>query len=177
MATLSNKETALLGLLSEGPMHAYMIEKEIENRSMREWTEISMSSVYKLLNKLDSKGFIKSEIKLSKKNVSQKVYGLTSTGRRALKRRIKELLSKPERMIYRIDLATSHLGQLSKAEAAECLEKYGQKLADGIKCYGELEKYLINCKCPRYGLALARRPRHLLRAELEWVKEYEKELE
>ena len=60
MPTLSNKETALLMLLSEQPMHAYQIEKIVEQRAMREWTEISMSSIYKLLRKLEARRLISS---------------------------------------------------------------------------------------------------------------------
>jgi DNA-binding PadR family transcriptional regulator len=172
MDTISNKEMALLGLLSEGPMHAYGIEKEIENRSMREWTEISMSSVYKLLNKLEEDGMIGSEARLAPNNVAQRVYAITESGRAALRERIKAFLSDPEHYLHRIDLATSHLDQLSKEEALECLGKYRDKLADGIRCYGELEGYLRSVECPIHSMALARRPRYLLEGEIGWVDEY-----
>jgi DNA-binding PadR family transcriptional regulator len=172
MATISNKEMALLGLLSEGPMHAYGIEKEIENRSMREWTEISMSSVYKLLNKLEEDGMIGSEVRLAPNNVTQRVYDITENGRAALRERIKAFLSEPEHYLHRIDLATSHLDQLSKEEALECLGKYRDKLADSIRCYGELEDYLRSVECPIHSMALARRPRYLLEGEIGWVDEY-----
>lgn len=172
MATISNKETALLGLLSEGPMHAYKIEQEVKNRSMREWTEISMSSIYKLLRKLEKGKLVKSDIKLSKKNLSQKVYSITSNGKKELKQKIKDLLSEPEHMIYRVDLATSWLNSLTKNEALEYLEKYKTKLEEGFNCYQELEKYLIGCGCPKHKLALSQRPQFLFKGELLWVKQY-----
>jgi len=53
MPDLTNAEAALLGLLSERPMHPYQIEKEVRSRDMRFWTELSMSSIYKLLRKLE----------------------------------------------------------------------------------------------------------------------------
>ena len=158
-------------------MHAYMIEKEIENRSMREWTEISMSSVYKLLNKLESEGLIRSEKKVSGKNVLQKVYRITPGGRGAFRKRIAVLLSEPEKMVYRIDLATSHIDQLPKSVASRCLGEYIGRLGEGIKCYGELERYLTSCDCPKHSLALARRPMRLMEAEMEWAKEYLKDIE
>ncbi len=167
---------ALLDLLSEGPMHAYGIEKEIENRSMREWTEISMSSVYKLLNKLSQAGLITAEVRLAPNNISQKVYAITEEGLAALVERIKTYLSEPEKYLHRIDLATSHLGLLSKEEAISCLKTYRQHLLEAITCYPELEKYLIGAKCPVFGLALARRPQHLLNGELKWVDEYLQEI-
>jgi len=172
MATISNKEMALLGLLSEGPMHAYGIEKEIENRSMRDWTEISMSSVYKLLNKLSGEGMIDSEVRLAQNNVAQKVYSITGKGRSVLKERILKYLSEPEHYLHRIDLATSHLDQVTKDEAISCLKMYRTKLEEGIRCYQELEGYLRSVSCPTHSMALARRPQHFLRGEICWVDEY-----
>ncbi len=174
---ISNKETTLLGLLSEEPMHAYKITQEIECRSMREWTEISVSSVYKLLRKLEKDGLIQSEIKLSQNNVSQKIYAITSRGRDELKNTIAHLISEPEKIIYRVDLATSNLDLLSKQEAIQGLHKYLDTLQESLKCYIELEEYLSQQNCPRHRFALARRPQYLLRAEIEWVKEYIAELE
>ena len=177
MVTISNKETALLMLLSEEPMHAYMINREITNRSMREWTEISMSSVYKLLRKLEKERMIRGDASISKtNNVSQRTYSLTEKGRSALKTKIKELISEPEHMICRVDLATSHLCLLTKKEALDCLNKYGDKLKADVKCYKELEAYLRGCNCSKHALALARRPQHLLRGELEWLAEYRRDV-
>lgn len=174
---ISNKETTLLGLLSEEPMHAYKIAQEIECRSMREWTEISVSSIYKLLRKLEKDGLIQSEIRLSQNNISQKIYSITSGGRDELKNKIARLISEPEKMIYRIDLATSNLGLLSKQEAIEGLQKYQNALEEYVKCYGELEEYLRQQNCPSNRFALARRPQYLFKAEIEWVKGYISELE
>jgi len=74
---MGNKEIAVLGLLSERPMHGYDLEHEIRMRDMRYWTEISMSSVYKILKKLEEKGLINCEVKQTPNNVAQKVYSLT----------------------------------------------------------------------------------------------------
>jgi DNA-binding PadR family transcriptional regulator len=177
MDTISNKETALLGLLSEKPMHAYEIETNIKERGMRDWTEISMSSVYKLLKKLEEKSLVTSSVALSKNNVAQKTYTLSKEGKDAVREKIKALLSEPEKTIYRVDLASSNLRLLTKKEALSCLDGYEKKLIEGIKCYKELEKYLLSCSCPGYRMALAKRPQHLLKAELQWVREYRKEVE
>ena len=80
MKTLTSLEAALMGLLDEKPMHPYEIEKVIVARDMRWWTEISMSSVYKLLRKLEKEGRVKSEVRLNRRNLAQKVYRLTPAG-------------------------------------------------------------------------------------------------
>ncbi|MCY7144283.1 PadR family transcriptional regulator, partial [Streptococcus gordonii] len=39
-------EELILGLLAEQPRHGYQIEKLIEDREMRRWTEVGFSSIY-----------------------------------------------------------------------------------------------------------------------------------
>jgi DNA-binding PadR family transcriptional regulator len=47
-----------LTLVAERPRHGYEIERVIEERGMREWTEIGFSSIYYLLKKLEREGLI-----------------------------------------------------------------------------------------------------------------------
>ena len=48
---LSNAEYAVLSLLAEAPRHGYGVERIVEERGMRNWTEIGFSSIYFLLKK------------------------------------------------------------------------------------------------------------------------------
>ncbi|MBP7653384.1 PadR family transcriptional regulator [Candidatus Dependentiae bacterium] len=173
---ISNKETALLGLLNERSMHAYQIEQEIYQRSMNYWTEISQSSIYKLLNKMEKEKMIKSEIKLTKKNVTQKIYKITGEGKKRLKEKIKEILSEPEKLTWRIDLAIANYNVLNKKESEECLKEYEKKLDELITGYGNLIDYLKKEKCPVNKLGLATRPIALFKAEKIWIKDFLKTL-
>ena len=87
MEHISNSEAALLGLLSEEPMHPYRIEQEVKYRDMRFWTELSMSSIYKLLRKLEKEGFTECTNKISEKNRLQKHYSISSAGKKALQQK------------------------------------------------------------------------------------------
>lgn len=176
MTKLSNKEIALLGLLTEKSIHPYAIEQEIKSRSMREWTDISFSSIYKILTKLEKKGIITSKINLSKNNISQKKYFITKKGKEAYKETISEILGEPEKIIYRIDLAISHLGLLPTSEAIKQLEAYRQKLIEGFNCYKELEKYMSQNNCCWYTTGIATRPQYLIKGEIEWIDDYIKGL-
>ena len=42
---LNNAQLALLGLLSERPMHAWEIERTAKHRDMRSWTDLSTSTI------------------------------------------------------------------------------------------------------------------------------------
>ena len=51
---MSSAELAILSLIAEKPRHGYEIDEVIEERGMRDWTEIGFSSIYYLLNKLEN---------------------------------------------------------------------------------------------------------------------------
>ncbi|MGD8625667.1 MAG: helix-turn-helix transcriptional regulator, partial [Anaerolineae bacterium] len=48
---MTNAELAILTLVAEAPHHGYEIEQIIQERGMREWTEVGFSSIYYLLKK------------------------------------------------------------------------------------------------------------------------------
>ena len=170
--TINNKETAILGLLSERPMHGYDIEQAIRMRDMRYWTEISMSSVYKVLKKLEVKALVSSEIRLASNNVTQKVYSLNHIGEEALRIKVASLFTEFDHHRWETDLAISNLGILPDDQKRECIQAYIRKLEELHAGYGELEKYLKAENCPEYRLALAVRPQYLYKAELEWAVDY-----
>ena len=176
MSAITNKEAALLGLLSEKPKHAYEIEKDIKERDMRFWTEISMSSVYKLLAKLEEKEFLKSEVRISKSNVTQKVYALTKKGKASFEEKLKELISAWHPTINPIDIGLANLNLLDKKEAIRKLSDYSESLNKMIKCYVELEKYLIEQKCFPGNIQLATRRIFLIRAEKKWLSKFTNDL-
>jgi DNA-binding PadR family transcriptional regulator len=169
---ISNKEVALMGLLSEKPKHAYEIENDIKERDMRYWTEISKSSVYKLLNKLEKRKLLTSKIKHSEKNVVQKVYSLTDQGKVVFEEKLKQLVSIWQPTIHPIDISLANLNLLSKKQIIEGLMKYNESLDQAIKCYQDLEKFLINNKCPLGNIQLATRRRYMLDGEKKWLKEF-----
>lgn len=170
MNTISNKEAALIGLLSEGPKHAYEIEKEILNRSMRDWTEISMSSVYKVLAKLEEKDLVISEVKMSESNRIQKVYTVTPRGIRLMRGWIASRTAQWEKCLWPIDIAMSNLSLLSPAEIIENFRGYIHSVDENIKGYNNLLGYLSD-HCEYHSLSMAKRPIHLLRAERTWAQE------
>jgi len=176
MTTISNKEATLIGLLSEKPKHAYEIEMDIENRDMRYWTDISMSSVYKLLRRLEEKKLLDSEVKLSQNNVAHRIYSLTDYGKRQFKEKLKTLLSKNQPAKYPIDIGLANLTLLEKDEAIEQLRKYAASIDDMIKCYKDLEKFLVNEGCSLANVQLATRRLWMLNGEKRWITKFLEEL-
>jgi DNA-binding PadR family transcriptional regulator len=81
---MTDAELAILGLIAETPRHGYEIEQVLEQRNMRRWADIGFSSIYYLLNKLEAKGWIRSQPQPAEgKGPARKVYTITTAGQQA----------------------------------------------------------------------------------------------
>ncbi|MBN2495898.1 MAG: helix-turn-helix transcriptional regulator [Deltaproteobacteria bacterium] len=80
----SEKETLLLGLLAEEPIHAYGLEEKIRTRHMDLWTDIGTSSIYRVLAGLEERGLITTRFEQGGQGAARKVHDLTASGRHAL---------------------------------------------------------------------------------------------
>lgn len=162
-------ETALLGLLSIKPMYPYEIEKCVVEQDMRYWTEISISSIYKVLEKLEKKFLVDVNLSVTESNKVKKTYTLTEKGAHELKNHITGIMSELEISIYQIDLALANLHILTPAEVNSALNAYLTSIDTRLACYGELETYLLDQGCKIGNIHLARRRQHLIKAEREWA--------
>jgi len=172
MAELSCAEAALLGLLSERPMYPYQIEQQVKYREMRFWTELSMSSIYKLLRKLEKSGVVMRTNKISSGNRLRKLYTISSQGKGALKEKIEMLLSQPEHVRWQIDIGTYNSSLLHGNKVRAALKKYRKALEEKIRGYENLRESLRDAGCPPHRFGVATRPVFLLRGELQWVDSY-----
>ncbi len=172
MPIISNREAALLGLLCERPMYAYEIEKIIKERNMRHWTEISFSTLYYELKKLQQKKLVTTTIKLSKNNIAQKIYTINNNGKKAMKNKVKELLSHVEKIIWQIDLGIANICLLNQEETIDAFEKYISSIDKYIDMYQQLLGFFKNKDYPDSDLALAERSIMHLKVEKKWALDY-----
>jgi DNA-binding PadR family transcriptional regulator len=122
---LTNAELAVLSLLSEKPRHGYDIETQIEDRGMRDWTDIGFSSIYAILKKLEKKGWVEAEFARSVgQGAPRKVYQITAIGREAQFNAVLEALSLPGRPNSSLLLGLANLPIIPKAQALEALGQY-----------------------------------------------------
>jgi DNA-binding PadR family transcriptional regulator len=83
---LTDAELLVLGLVAEMPRHGYQLERVIEQRTMREWTQIGFSSIYFVLGKLETKKLISAKRPDAARanSKARKIHSVTKAGRRAL---------------------------------------------------------------------------------------------
>jgi DNA-binding PadR family transcriptional regulator len=96
---LKHRAFVILGLVNEkmheGGCHVYDINKRIEERGMRNWTNIgvdfSLSTIYRMLDRLENDGLVESyseEID----NRERKMYSITTFGYDILRKKIYDVL-------------------------------------------------------------------------------------
>jgi DNA-binding PadR family transcriptional regulator len=172
---MTNAELAILTLVAEQPRHGYEIEQVIEERGMREWTEVGFSSIYYLLKKLERDGLIEGRLEEAQRGPARKVYHLTSAGGEALQRGLLEALSIPQRGYPSILLGVASLPAVPAPQAADALQEYRTAL---LERQTQLQKkwrgqqplpYFVDATFT-YGLAL-------LEAEIKWVGDLITQLE
>lgn len=172
---LTNAETALLGLLAEGPAHAWQLQKEIEGRGMRTWTDLSQSTIYKQLRSLEAAGSIEATDEVVEGRL-RKVHRITDAGRAALAESVLALLSEPNYPKQPIDIATYNADCAPRPEVLTALARYREQLLETIEWWMQLDEYL-RANCTAHRAAVARRTVRLAEADLAWLDEFTRELE
>jgi DNA-binding PadR family transcriptional regulator len=171
-----NAETALLGLLAEAPKHPYQIEKDVQFRDMRAWTDLSMSSIYKVLRKLEKRRLVEGKPGRSKHNRRRKIYHLTGMGRMALREAVRTGLATHVVAKNPFDVAIYNRDLLSAAETRASLKRYRKGLEEAIHGYKALREFLRKEGCSEARQALALRAVAMLEGEQRWLRSYCKEL-
>lgn len=105
--TPNEKQLVMLGLLAEEPIHAYGLEEKIRSRYMTEWTEIGLSSIYRVLTQLEEQKLIDSHLEHEGQGATRKVYTINPSGREVLATAVLDHLGKvrPVKNPFQVGLA------------------------------------------------------------------------
>jgi DNA-binding PadR family transcriptional regulator len=126
---MTNAELSILSLVAERPRHGYEIEQVIEERGMRDWTEIGFSSIYYLLKKLEKEGLVAGRLEEAARGPARKVYAATEAGYKALVSGLLDVLSVPRPSRSPLQLGLANLPAVPPTEAVAALGRYQDALA------------------------------------------------
>ena len=169
---INEREAAILGLLCEKPLYGYTIEKIIEERGMRHWTDIGFSSIYYVLKRLESRNLIVSSCEQQENKPSRKVFTITREGEHQMKEKVRSLLSQNRRIVSPFDLGIAHLQLLSTTETISCLNERITALDKAIEHIKAHRFQHEQIKKPYFLLALSDRALAHLCAEKIWVEKF-----
>jgi DNA-binding PadR family transcriptional regulator len=169
---INEREAAVLGLLCENPQYGYTIEKIIEERGMRHWTDIGFSSIYYVLKRLEHRSLVVSACEHQQDKPARKVYTITPEGKRMMKEKVRFLLSTNPRIASPFDLAIVHLPLLSKEENITCLKERVRALDRAIEHINAHHDRHITSGKPYFVCAISDRALAHLTTEKRWVEQF-----
>ncbi|MBT3239340.1 MAG: PadR family transcriptional regulator [Chloroflexi bacterium] len=168
---MTNAELAILSLIVEEARHGYQIEQIIEERGMRNWTDVGFSSIYYLLNKLEKKEYIQSSMEPALgKGPSKKVYRSTKSGEKAWQSASLSALSNPEQKMTSFLVGLSVLPSLPLPAVINALETHLNELG---KKYAELENQIkFQQPMPPHVLAMFEYSLTVIASEKDWLDKF-----
>jgi hypothetical protein len=168
---MTNAELAILSLIAEQPRHGYDIERVIEARGMREWTEIGFSSIYYLLKKLDKDGMIEGQLQQPEgKGPARKVYSITQPGKQAQIEGTLAALSTPQSGSVPFLLGLSNYPVVSQEQVLAALISYESQLDESL--HHMLQRAENQSPLPPFIEAMFDYSRVLAEAELNWIRNF-----
>jgi DNA-binding PadR family transcriptional regulator len=174
---MTNAELVILSLVAERPRHGYEIEQVIEEREMREWTEVGFSSIYYLLNKLEGQRLIEARLESSPgRGPARKVYTLTQPGWDECQEGILQALAEPPLPESMFLLGMSNLPVIDPAKALSALRQYADRLAERGE-HLEKRRQLGGETFPFHVEAMFDFSLTMIQAELAWLRKFIQQLE
>jgi len=164
----TNAELAILSLIAERPRHGYEIEQVIEQRGMREWTEIGFSSIYYLLRKLGQQGLIEGQLEEAERGPARRVFHITPAGAKARHAALIEALSVPWQASPPLLLGIGNLPGVPRVEAIAALQQYRDTLA--ARLARVQDRWESQRPLPHFVDALFDYTVTLVQAEMDWVE-------
>jgi DNA-binding PadR family transcriptional regulator len=169
MKALTDAELLLLGLVAEMPRHGYELDQVIDQRGMREWTQIGFSSIYFVLGRLQKLGLVTARrpARALAGPKARKVYAVTAAGRRALVARTAAALQHVQPAYSSVLLGMINWSALGREQALAALTARGRALEAEVARLGAIQ--VAQQPLPDFVEALFEYSLGQLRAEAAWV--------
>lgn len=92
---MSKAQLVVLGFLHQQPMHGYQIGHVVEKHNIPVWAGIKLPSIYKAMQSLQEKRFIRGEQKTEGNNPPRTVFHITPKGVDFLRKLLEQYLTNP----------------------------------------------------------------------------------
>ncbi len=169
---MTDAELAILSIVAEGPVYGYDIQTIITQRGLRAWTNIGVSSMYYVLEKLERQGLIESQGAQHIEGPARRRYRITPAGFGVLQTAVADLLSTPREYASSFELGLANLYVLRSPQIRSAFITYRQELVSRLAQIRERVRQLHKEATPFYVTAMFSHNVAMLEAELNWVTSF-----
>lgn len=135
---LTPAELTILGLVIERPSHGYDLEKVLEQRGIRQWTDIGFSSIYYLLTKLEKRALVQGPRASGPK--ARRVFHATTEGKEVAARDTFAYIAEPNTAAQPFMVGIANLPLLTKREYTGALRTRLARLDTHIAAAKEAQR-------------------------------------
>lgn len=169
---MTDSEFIILSFVNDGLNYSYIIEKVIEEKKLRDYFDLSFSSIYFLIKELENKKYVETYQSFGKKGVGKKGIKITESGKEALKKAMEDKFSGKPVVSYPIDYVFLGCHNANEMELKNGLNKYIKEAERICQFYIQKEEELDSKENIPLGERLLLK--HLIsrvKNEIEWAKE------
>jgi DNA-binding PadR family transcriptional regulator len=162
----------VLGLIIERPQHGYDLEQVIEQRGIRQWTDIGFSSIYYLLTKLQARELVYVP-RVPSAAKSRRVFSATAQGREVAARTALAILAEPRPVPHPFLVGLANLALLSEQEYVDALSARLAQLDARIAAVQQAQEAQqvrqVQARLPRPAREVFSYSLSLMEAERQWL--------
>ncbi len=162
---------AVLGCLSERPMHPYEISTTLRTRGKESSIKLNYGSLYSVVNSLQKHGLIKSrETTREGRRPERTVYEITDAGTAEFEDWLAELLSMPAEEFTSLEAGLSLMPGLPPYEVARLLEDRSTRLEIALSSMAATRELMLQRGLPELFLVEDQYRYAMTTAELDFVR-------
>lgn len=165
---LTPAELTVLGLIVEHPRHGYDLEQVIEQRGIRQWTDIGFSSIYYVLAKLEKRGLVEAA-EGSAGAKARRVFQATAEGRQTAADEAVAFIAQLRAVPHPVMIGLANLPLVSERAYDKALRSRLNQLEARIASVMEAER--SQAPLPRPAREVFSYSLSLLEAERSWLAE------
>jgi len=173
---LTAKEFLILGMSSSPDgISGKTLAKQIEQRNVKAWTEIGISSVYYVLDRLQEKGLLETfqhSEQPQRPGAPEKKLILKDTGRMILAETVREYLNRDSLKFREINLVLVAAHSLPEEELKDLFQQYRERLSERISFIKSKYEQDSVEGMGLQGWAVFQHSLHVLNAELAFLDEF-----
>lgn len=174
---MTESEIMILSFIKDGLNYPYIIEKIIEHNKLRDFFELSFSSIYFLINTLENKKLINTFKSFSKKKINKKGVRISEDGEKLLNEALNKGFKPKIKLSEPIDYTLYNCHQLSLSEIKAGLNNYLKKLGLIYEYYKQRLENRKQNKEEKIGeYFVLKHFVYKIKMEIEYIKEIRNEI-
>jgi DNA-binding PadR family transcriptional regulator len=176
---MTESQLTILSFIRDGLNYPYIMEKILEKRNLRDYFDLSFSSIYFLVNTLEKNRYIETYSAFCKKGLKKRGVKMTENGEEAFLGSLKDSFKARPLLSHPLDYSLVNCHHLSGEELRNGLNTYIKEVERILKFYEQTRQEKLDSE-ERISLGEKLLLSHFiirLKADLEWAREARSEIQ